>query len=193
MDGDGLPDRVNWDGSGSPNQYQVQKNLGMQANGSGAFAATRYAFSYTSTGSGSASDSNLMPDGQNYGALNTPYGRIRDLNGDGLPDRVMDYWKPFNSSPVTPYYTNFAVMLNNGSGFSSAMLWPVTDLIATNDVAGAYGTYERDVCKRGCFLKTGVGGGRKHRRNGIGSHLYLQDFWVLFVCWPAFSTRFAFP
>lgn len=142
MDGDGLPDRVNFDSSVSPNRYQVQKNLGMQANGNGSFATTRYAFGNTSTGSGSASDSNLMPDGQNYGALNTPYGRIRDLNGDGLPDRVMDYWKPFNSNPSTPYYTNFAVMLNTGSGFSSGALMPVTSLILSNDVNGAYVGYE---------------------------------------------------
>jgi RHS repeat-associated protein len=141
MDGDGLPDRVNYD-TNSPNRYQVQKNLGMLANGNGSFATTRYAFTNTSTGSGSASDSNLMPDGQPYGALNTPYGRIRDLNGDGLPDRVMDYWKPFNSIPTTPYYTNFAVMLNTGSGFSSAAMMPVTSLILSNDANGAYIGYE---------------------------------------------------
>ena len=142
MDGDGLPDRVCWDSTTSPNQYQVQKNLGMQANGNGMFSASRYAFAPTSTGSGSASDSNLMPDGANYGAINTPYGRIRDINGDGLPDRVMDYWKPFSSSPATPFYTNFAVMLNSGSAFSGAALWPMTSLIITNDTAGAYATYE---------------------------------------------------
>jgi RHS repeat-associated protein len=141
MDGDGLPDRVCFDETGSLNRYRIQKNLGLQANGNGLFAQTN-SFGPTSTGSGSASDSNLMPNGQNYGALNTPYGRIRDLNADGLPDRLMDYWKPFNSSPTTPYYTNFAVMLNNGSGFSSAALLPVTTLINYSDVNGAYLTYE---------------------------------------------------
>lgn len=162
MDGDGLPDRVCWDSTTSPNQYQVQKNLGMQANGNGMFATSRYAFGPTSTGSAPASDSNLMPDGANYGALNTPYGRIRDLNGDGLPDRVMDYWKPYSISPQTPYYTNFAVMLNNGAGFSAATLWPMTSLIVTNDSAGAYVTYEcveggGDVILGGATNTVGVG------------------------------------
>ena len=141
MDGDGLPDRVCLDEISSPNRYRIQKNLGLQANGNGLFAQTNN-FGLTSTGSGSASDSNLMPDGENYGALNTPYGRIRDLNADGLPDRLMDYWKPFNSTPTTPYYTNFAVMLNTGSGFSSAALMPVTSLILSNDANGAYIGYE---------------------------------------------------
>ena len=143
MDGDGLPDRVSYDSSSSPNRYQVQKNLGLQAGGNGMFASTRYAFGPTSTGSGSASDSNLFPNGDSngeYAGLNNPYGRIRDLNGDGLPDRVMDYWRPFSSSG--PTYTNFSVALNTGSGFSGAMLWPVTSVVATNDVQGAYGTYQ---------------------------------------------------
>ena len=100
MDGDGLPDRVCYD-TNSPNQYQVQKNLGMQANGSGSFALSRYAFGPTSTGSGSASDSNLMPDGENYGALNTPYGRIRGTQRGrsarprhGLLEAVCDEQRP---------------------------------------------------------------------------------------------------
>ena len=33
MDGDGLPDRVSYDSTTSPNQYQVQKNLGLRGNG----------------------------------------------------------------------------------------------------------------------------------------------------------------
>ena len=142
MDGDGLPDRVSYDSTTSPNQYQVQKNLGFRGNG-GSFASTRYAFGPTSTGSGSASDSNLFPSGDvngEYAGLNNPYGRIRDLNGDGLPDRVMDYWRPFSTGTAT--YTNFSVALNTGSGFSGAMLWPLTSVVATNDTLGAYGTYE---------------------------------------------------
>jgi RHS repeat-associated protein len=142
MDGDGLPDRVSFDSSTSPNRYQVQKNLGMQANGSGSFAATRYAFGPTSTGSGSASDANPFPDGSGYAKLNSPYGRIRDLNGDGLPDRVMDYWKPFNMvNPPTPY-TNFTIAFNTGSGFSSPTRWAITNIISPIDADAAYLTYE---------------------------------------------------
>ena len=142
MDGDGLPDRVSYDASGSPNQYQVQKNLGMQANGSGAFATSRNAFGPTSTGSSAISDSNPFPDGTGYAELNSPYGRIRDINGDGLPDRVMDYWKPFNFvNPPTPY-TNFTIAFNTGNGFSSPIRWAITNVISPIDADSAFYCYE---------------------------------------------------
>ena len=130
MDGDGLPDRVVYDSSVSPNQYQVQKNQGM-ANGYGSFGS-RHAFNPTSSGGGStASNSHPLPDYSGYAELNTPYGRIRDINGDGLPDRVMDYWSALNSVVITnslPYmpFTNYAVMLNTGQGFSGMTNWPVS-------------------------------------------------------------------
>jgi RHS repeat-associated protein len=132
IDGDGLPDRVSWNGSSSPNAYQVQRN-----NGSG--FGTRYSFGPSSSGGGTtASDSNPVPDGGYYSALNGGYARIRDINGDGLPDRVDDYWKHFSSIyyATTPY-TNFAVMLNTGSGFGSAFMWP----LATNDLGNDPNTY----------------------------------------------------
>ncbi|MGA2280262.1 MAG: toxin TcdB middle/N-terminal domain-containing protein [Verrucomicrobiota bacterium] len=137
MDGDGLPDRVNYDSSTSPCRYQVQKNLG---NGFG----SRYAFGPTSTGSGlTPSASNPFPDGSGYDQLNTPYGRIRDINGDGLPDRVMDYWAALNTVinntlPYTPF-TNYEVQVNTGQGFSGVTAWPVTTgPVATSDQNSAY-------------------------------------------------------
>ncbi len=141
MDGDGLPDRVSYDNSTSPCRYLVQKNLGMQG-GSGSFGS-RYAFGPTSTGSGSDSSSNPFPDGSGYDQLNTPYGRIRDINGDGLPDRVMDYWAALdsvvnNTLPYTPY-TNYEVQLNTGQGFSGVTNWPVsTGPLAMTDVNSTY-------------------------------------------------------
>jgi len=169
MDGDGLPDRVMYDASVTPNQYQVQKNLGLQNNGSGLFG-TQYAFGPTSTGGGStASDSNPLPDGtlsggSGYAELNTPDGRIRDLNGDGLPDRVMDYWKPFDTSinPNNTPYTNFTVMLNNGNGFSNVTQWAVTNFIGPVDNDSAYLTYESvegggSVTFGGSAVQVGVG------------------------------------
>ncbi|MGH7977973.1 MAG: toxin TcdB middle/N-terminal domain-containing protein, partial [Limisphaerales bacterium] len=128
MDGDGLPDRVVYDSSTSPNQYLVQKNLGMQANGNGLFGS-QYAFGPTSTGSGSTpTSSNPFPDGSYYAQLNTAYGRIRDINGDGLPDRVMDYWATINAINEGGYvpYTNYEVQLNTGEGFSGVTNWPVS-------------------------------------------------------------------
>ncbi|MGA2279421.1 MAG: RHS repeat-associated core domain-containing protein [Verrucomicrobiota bacterium] len=140
MDGDGLPDRVSYDNSASPSRYQVQKNLGMQGNGFG----SRYAFGPTSTGPGlTPSGSNPFPDGSGYDQLNTPYGRIRDINGDGLPDRVMDYWAALNSVinntlPYTPF-TNYEVQVNTGQGFSGVTAWPVsTGPVALSDQNSAY-------------------------------------------------------
>jgi len=127
IDGDGLPDRVSYyyNGTGTQDAYAVQHNTG---NGFG----PRTLFGPTSSGSSStASDANPIPNGGLYSALNGGYARMRDLNGDGLPDRLTDYWKHFSSIyyATTPY-TNFGVMLNTGSGFGSAFYWP----LATNDL-----------------------------------------------------------
>lgn len=147
VDGDGLPDRVAYDASVTPNQYQVQKNLGFQSNGNGLFGS-RYAFGPTSTGGGAtASASNPLPDGSlsgggsGYAELNTPYGRLRDLNGDGIPDRVMGYWDSINSLGTTPYvpFTNFEVQLSTGQGFSGVTNWSVSaGPLASSSANAAY-------------------------------------------------------
>ncbi|HEX3627414.1 MAG TPA: toxin TcdB middle/N-terminal domain-containing protein [Verrucomicrobiae bacterium] len=130
IDGDGLPDRVSWNSTTSPNSYQVQKNMGMQANGNGLFGSP-YSFGPTSTGSGTlATNSNPFPNGSGYAELNDPYGRLIDVNGDGIPDRVEDYWWAMNSvnsgGPTYVPYTNYEVQLNLGNGFSSVSNWPVS-------------------------------------------------------------------
>jgi RHS repeat-associated protein len=134
IDGDGLPDRVCYDDtgtttSGSKNtcKYQVQKNLGMQANGNGAFG-TRYPFGPTSTSGGAtASDANPIPNVIQYASLNGPYLRFQDINGDGLPDRVCNYWKadPLLEGNVMDY-TCFEVMTNTGLGFAQPTKWSVS-------------------------------------------------------------------
>jgi RHS repeat-associated protein len=139
MDGDGLPDRIAYDPATQPNQYIEQKNLGMQSNGNGLFGATN-AFGPSSTATSSmtqpqaytASAANPIPDADDdvapYAAMNSPYGRLRDINGDGLPDKVEGYWAAINSignSPYTPF-TNCAVMLNSGQGFYGATNWAVS-------------------------------------------------------------------
>ena len=131
MDGDGLPDRVSWQ-STTRDTYQVQHNTG---NGFG----SRYTYGPSSSGTSStASDANPIPNGGFYSALNSGYARIRDLNGDGLPDRIADYWKHYDPTyyATTPY-TNFAVMLNTNGGLAAAAMWP----LATNDLANDPGTY----------------------------------------------------
>jgi RHS repeat-associated protein len=137
IDGDGLPDRVSWDSlsTTSPNKYQVQKNLGLQANGTSGSFGTRYAFGPTSTGNGALanpSTANPVPDNEYWSALNAGHVRLRDINGDGLPDRVADWWEHFDSSYLAPY-TNFQVMLNNGSGFAADATWPVSPVPLSTD------------------------------------------------------------
>ena len=108
IDGDGLPDRVIVDDTVSPNRYLVQRNLGLQSNGNGKFD-TQYAFGPISTGGGNPSDASPFPTNSGYSQLNSLNGRIRDINGDGLPDRVMDYWRPFDSNSTNQFapYTKF--------------------------------------------------------------------------------------
>jgi len=92
IDGDGLPDRVSYcyGGSGNYDTYQVQRN-----NGAGGFGA-RYTFGTSSSSSSStASDANLVPASGTYSALNGQQTRLHDINGDGLPDRINDWWKHF--------------------------------------------------------------------------------------------------
>jgi RHS repeat-associated protein len=163
MDGDGLPDRVAWDSSTSPNRYIVQKNLGLQANGNGLFGTTN-AFGPTSTGSGSEpTNSNPFPDGSGYAQLNTPYGRLRDMNGDGLPDRVMDYWWALNSvaAGATVYvpYTNYEVQLSTGQGFTGVTNWPVSTgpLATSNPNSGYYYSVEQGGVNVGLFDINGDG------------------------------------
>jgi len=161
IDGDGLPDRIAYD-TNSPNGFQVQKNLGMQANGTGLFGS-RYYFGPTSTGSGQVANStNQFPDGSGYAQLNTPYGRIRDINGDGLPDRVEGYWSALNSVPNgAPYvpYTNYEVQINTGQGFSSVANWPVSTgpLGATNTSSTYYYCIESGGVNVGFFDINGDG------------------------------------
>ena len=126
IDGDGLPDRVIWT-TNSVDTYTVQHNSGLLGVG-GSFGST-FTFGPTASGgSGNPSASNPLPSGGYWSALNDGYSRIQDINGDGLPDRVNDWWGHFTTLIIP--YTNFVVQLNNGTGFISWFLWPV----ATNDM-----------------------------------------------------------
>lgn len=192
IDGDGLPDRVNYDDTTQPNQYWVQKN--QSASGSTSFGA-RYAFAPSSTATSgmtaiqatTASSANPLPDDSGYAQLNTPYGRIRDIDGDGLPDRVMDYWKAFNSSggfSGVPF-TNLQVMLNNGNGFSgTAVPWAVTNPVSASDPNQAYAYY---YCIESGGINTGFfdidGDGRPDRvmsQYGGSNYPRMTNFFVQF-------------
>jgi hypothetical protein len=62
------------------------------------------------------------------------------MNGDGLPDRVMDPKETYDiHDPNAKVYTNFVVEVNNGAGFDPAVKW--TNVVpsvtgAVGDVAG---------------------------------------------------------
>ncbi len=118
IDGDGLPDWVVYDTSTSPNQFKVQKNLGMK--GMSSFGSA-YAFGPSST------SGNPIPSGNSYwAALNSQYVRLRDINGDGLPDKVCSWYGYTANVPNT--FTNFMVMMNTSTGFTAtATMWPVAD------------------------------------------------------------------
>ncbi|MGH7952438.1 MAG: toxin TcdB middle/N-terminal domain-containing protein, partial [Limisphaerales bacterium] len=213
MDGDGLPDRVCYDNTSKPNRFQVQKNLDFQ-NGNGSFGP-RYAFSPSSTATSGMSDTqaqtastaNPIPDGPSYtpgypgypgyAALNTPYGRIRDINGDGLPDRVMDYWASIDSvvNGNYPYiaFTNYQVMLNTGKGFSGANTWPVSDgpLAPNNGNASFYYCIESGGVNVGFYDINGDG-----RPDRIMSGWYslgaMTNFMVQFNTGTNFTTSMMF-
>ena len=118
IDGDGLPDWVVYDYTTSPNQFLVQKNLGKP--GSNSFGL-QHGFGP------SATSGYPIPSGDGtWAALNSQHVRLRDINGDGLPDKVCDWWAYVYNTPNT--YTNFMVMTNTGTGFAtSATAWPVSD------------------------------------------------------------------
>jgi RHS repeat-associated protein len=123
IDGDGLPDRIVYDFT---NSYFVQKNLGMQINGNGLFGPRRAFGPVGSSASSVLSATNPVPGSDDtWGAINTLHARLRDINGDGLPDRVCDYWETYATNG-TPY-TNYDVMLNAGTGFVAMAAWPVSD------------------------------------------------------------------
>jgi RHS repeat-associated protein len=191
IDGDGLPDWVVYADSSvttRTNRYLVQKNLGK--SGTSSFGQ-QYVFGPTSTGGGAiASASNPIPDGDpTWAALNSSpqHMRLRDINGDGLPDRVCDWWNYIAGTANT--YTNFMVMLNTGTGFTAtATAWPVSDgpAAAGSDLQ-YYQTVESGGVNSGFFDINGDG-----LPDRVMSRHYSQgpmtNFWVQFNTGSGFTT-----
>ena len=191
IDGDGLPDWVSYDNSISPNQYQVQHNLGlrgMQANGNGTFAS-QHAFGPSST------LGNYIPSGDpTWAALNSQQVRLHDINGDGLPDKVCNWTN--NNSNIPNSYTNFLVMMNTSTGFTATVtLWPVSDGPASaapyNDLQ-YYQTVESGGVNCGFFDFNGDG-----LPDRVMSRHYSQgpmtNFMVQFNTGSGFTTTNLFP
>ena len=110
INGDGLPDRIMTKSSPPYTDFVVQLNTGS------GFSPTNVAWGPLTGGDGSFGWSSPVSTSQD-----ATYSRLQDINGDGLPDRLMRSY----SAP----YTNFVVQLNKG---------PFPDLLATisNNIGG---------------------------------------------------------
>lgn len=106
INGDGLPDRVMRDYESPYDTFKVQLNTG---NG---FTTNLYDWTGLSSQGDTTSTWNTLSQQDSGGDWEIMF---IDINGDGLPDRVMrDYNSP---------YTNFIVQFNNGAGFEPPENW----------------------------------------------------------------------
>ncbi len=114
MNGDNLPDRVmiGWQLSGAApfTNYIIQFNTGS------GFSSTNYFGPYYSQG-----QSNDLY----WAGLESDGVRLLDINGDGLPDRVMGPRNTISGAGfwLDTRFTNFVVEFNNGYGFEPALNW----------------------------------------------------------------------
>jgi hypothetical protein len=109
IDGDALPDRVRTKQQAAWENYLVQRNRNIQASdGKGHFTATEYIWGPVS----GQQQTSLLP----WCALNSGYVRFLDINGDGRPDRVMDFKDYY--SVAGQLYDRFALEKNTGTGFT---------------------------------------------------------------------------
>ena len=128
MNGDGLPDRLmarQYSGLNFTN-YLVQFNTGSNFTRADVFGFAAY-------------DEPAAP-GVYGGALNSEWVRMIDINGDGLPDRVMYPLDPGTGAPepdcsAVPAYE---VEYNNGYGFEPIIAFGGIQGLYTNCFGTAY-------------------------------------------------------
>ncbi len=106
INGDGLPDRILRRLNIPYDRFRVQPNTGTGFGGFQDWTGVN--------GQGDTSASWNSPFGKDGTGTNTKAG-LFDINGDGLPDRVM---RKLNSP-----YNQFAVQFNNGVGFEPWEYW----------------------------------------------------------------------
>lgn len=139
INGDGLPDRVMTDPAilTSPlpvTRYVVQFNTGSGFSGTNRFGPF--------TAQGRTTYNNWTGLGGNV--------RLLDINGDGLPDRVMlvPSTTSYNGAAPNQDQTKFVVELNNGYGFETAVDWtgvdPCYGLICGGGTTPGYGSLGDD-------------------------------------------------
>jgi RHS repeat-associated protein len=114
-------------------------NYVVQFNTGSGFTATNVFGPYLSQGQ---TNDNGNSGGPGWAGLQTGVVRLIDINGDGLPDRVM---LPIDTTGTTqngpqPMYkeTNFVVELNNGYGFEPAIIWTNVNPYYNLTNGGAY-------------------------------------------------------
>lgn len=109
MDGDGLPDRVMRPAASPYDRFLVQRNTG------GGFGPLLDWAGVDTPGAGGAADWNSLYLRRTEDGKDVSKVEMLDINGDGLPDRVM--------RTFTAPHTNLVVQLNNGAGFEAAENW----------------------------------------------------------------------
>ena len=121
MNGDGLPDRVMTLPGGTYNYYYVQFNTGSgytTTNLFGPYSSQGYSTDLNWAGL----SGNLGYNPETGGAASSM--RMFDINGDGLPDRVMLVHSSTSSGAApASSQTYLVVELNNGYGFEPAINW----------------------------------------------------------------------
>jgi RHS repeat-associated protein len=114
MNGDGLPDRVMRELNSPYDRFKVQLNSGSQF--------TTNLLDWATVDSQGETNWNTLADQDGSGNWDVI---LMDINGDGLPDRVM--------RQVGTSYTNFVVQFNNGAGFEPEENWGSIDSQGKNN------------------------------------------------------------
>jgi len=120
LNGDGLPDRVLHRTSGQTpyTNWWVQFNTGTGFGGTNLWGPV---------------DCQGQTTDADWGSLESPeHTKLVDINGDGLPDRVMAPKAAASSAIDYNNFNRFVVQFNNGAGFESAANWSTVNFQSDN-------------------------------------------------------------
>ncbi len=119
LDGDGIPDRITQAAASPiPGANLYDHWIFQKGNGHGFEPATVWS-GVDHTFNSSAKIAGSMDWFIRDGSVNAEVGRLEDLNGDKLPDRIL--LKPKMGNPANGY--DWYWQKNNGHGFDAAVLW----------------------------------------------------------------------
>jgi len=111
MNGDGLPDIVSRKVTSPYDRFRVQLNTGNSFS-----PPVDWATLDSQGDTGAAWNAiSAFDDGGQSSVVQNCFVMLADINGDGLPDRIM--------RSMSAPYTNFYVQYNNGAGFDPAEPW----------------------------------------------------------------------